>query len=115
MDHLPLPNWSPLFPVLVIVFGMLLLIWALRLAREAWRDGRRRSMHALTWMRGFRLAILGLALAAGGLAWLTGERWLLVLALGIGGEELLESSLAISALRRAPAPPSLTHASGREP
>jgi hypothetical protein len=54
----------------------------------------------LTWMRGFRLAVIGLAVAGIAAAWAWQSMFLLVLALLIGGGETLESSLDIFALRR---------------
>ena len=57
------------------------------------------SMQPLGWMRGFRLTLVGLALAGVGAAWLWQMPWLLALSLAIGGEEALESSIAIHALR----------------
>jgi hypothetical protein len=53
---------------------------------------------ALVCMRGFRLAVIGLAVAAIGAAWLWQIDWLMVLALVIGGEETLESTLHVYAL-----------------
>ncbi|MGE0539652.1 MAG: hypothetical protein AB7R89_05695 [Dehalococcoidia bacterium] len=57
------------------------------------------SMQPLGWMRGFRLTLIGLAVAGIGAAWLWQMPWLLALSLAIGGEEALESSIAIHALR----------------
>ncbi len=54
----------------------------------------------LPWIKGFRLSIIGLALAGLGVAWGWHLTWLLVLTLAIGGEEILESSMVIFALRR---------------
>ena len=54
----------------------------------------------LTWMRGFRLTIIGLAIAGVAAAWAWHSAFLLVLALLIGGGETFESSLDIFALRR---------------
>lgn len=54
----------------------------------------------LTWMAGFRLTIVGLAVAGIAAAWLWQSVFLLVLALLIGGGETFESSLDIFALRR---------------
>ena len=49
---------------------------------------------------GFRTAIVGLALAGIAGAWLWQQVWLLALVLASGGEELLESSVVLYALRR---------------
>ena len=54
----------------------------------------------LPWIQGFRLWIIGLDLAGLGAAWGWQFTWLLVLTLAIGGEEDLESSIVIFALRR---------------
>jgi hypothetical protein len=51
-------------------------------------------------LRGFRVAIGGLALAGIGAAWCWQIGWLLGLSLIIGGEELLESTVVITALRQ---------------
>lgn len=64
-------------------------------ARRHERDPER----ALAIMRGFRRSVLGLALAGVGAAWLWEVRGLVTLSLLIGGEELLESSVMIRALR----------------
>ncbi len=53
-----------------------------------------------TALRGFRVAVIGLALVGVAGAWLWGQVWLLVLSLGIAGEETLESSVMIWALER---------------
>ena len=54
----------------------------------------------LRFMRGFRMGVIGLALIATGAAWIWQLGWLLVLALVIGGEETLESSIDAWAVRR---------------
>ncbi len=54
----------------------------------------------LAALRGFRLAVIGLALIGGAAAWLWGEIWLLVLSLGIAGEETFETSMMIWALKK---------------
>ena len=51
-------------------------------------------------LRGFRMAVIGLALVGVAAAWLWGQVWLLVLSLGIAGEETLESSVMIWAQGR---------------
>ena len=71
--------------------------------RREW-DGIRRPLRdpakVLTWYRGFRLSIIGLALLGIGAAWLWELTWLLVLSLAIGGEETLESSIFVFALTK---------------
>ena len=71
--------------------------------RREW-DGIRRPMkdpaRVLTWVRGFRMSVIGLALLGIGAAWTWDITWLLVLSLAIGGEETLESTIAVFALTR---------------
>jgi hypothetical protein len=55
-------------------------------------------------MRGFRLAVVGLCLTGIGIAWAGQVFWLFVASVGILGEELLETSVIIEALKRAPPP-----------
>ncbi len=85
----------------------LLMAAGLLTALAGWRrelDGIRRSFgdpqKNVTWARGFRRSMLGLALLGTGGAWLSEQLWLLVLTLAICGEELFESTLIIFALTR---------------
>lgn len=57
----------------------------------------RRRTGTLGRIEGWRLTVLGLAMAGGGLAWLFAARWLLFLSLGIGICEVQEASVVISA------------------
>jgi hypothetical protein len=60
----------------------------------------RDPVKVLTWVRGFRLSMIGLALAGTGAGWLLDQTWLIVLSLAIGGEETFESSIMHFALTR---------------
>jgi hypothetical protein len=86
--------------------GLILLGAGLR--RSIWDPGK-----SLTLMRGGRYSIVGLAIVALGAAWQWHLLWLLILALAIGGEELLESSIVIFALRRGQQMAGRTVAAGR--
>jgi hypothetical protein len=82
-----------------VAAAMLLATGAPLLLVGLWRewDGLRRTVSdpgkVLTWVRGFRLSMIGLALAGSGAGWLFDQTWLIVLSLAIGGEETLESSI----------------------
>jgi len=81
--------------------GIGLAFWGLLMELNGLRGALRGdSGKLLTWIQGFRLSIIGLALAGLGVAWAWHLDWLLVLSLAIGGEETLESSIVIFALRR---------------
>jgi hypothetical protein len=53
-------------------------------------------------VRGFRAAIIGMALIGIGLWLMTGQLWILVLSLAVAGEELLETSFIIYVARSDP-------------
>ncbi len=100
--------WDNYLAVALMVLGVALAVRGLRRCRVALPHPRTGAMQPLTWMRGFRLALIGLAVAGAGAAWLWDLDWLLALSLAIGGEETLESSIAISALRAQPARTAVT-------
>ena len=83
--------------------GALLAFGLAVFARGVWgmATGLRRPLaeRPSAYMAGFRTGIIGLAAAGIAGAWVWQQLWVLVLALAIGGEELLESSLALYALR----------------
>ena len=62
----------------------------------------RQARDAYAWIRGFQVAVAGLALVAVAAAWTWRQPWLLVLALGVLGEEMLETSRILTALNRSP-------------
>ena len=85
----------------LIAVGIGLALWGLLMELNGLRGALRgESGKLLTWIQGFRLSIIGLALTGLGVAWAWHLTWLLVLTLAIGGEETLESSIVIFALRR---------------
>src|SRR5690554_5211693 len=90
------------YPALLLILAGAVLAW--RSAAYAVRRARvlRDPQRALAIMRGFRRAMLGLALTAVGIAWWGQIGWLFVLALVIAGEELLESTVVITALAHGP-------------
>lgn len=61
----------------------------------------RQGRDTYAWIRGFQIAVAGLMLVAVAAAWQWRLTWLLVVALGILGEEMLETSRILTALNRA--------------
>ena len=116
MDALVELSWR-LYPATALVaLGLLLATAGVRRCRLAFHRPLAASMHPLGWMRGFRLTVIGLAVVGVGAAWLWQLGWLLALSLAIGGEETLESSIAIAALRRArPLTAGVAHARAARP
>jgi len=89
------------YPALVLVaVGLGVTVWGVRRGVVGARRAPRDPWHALALLRGFRVGIVGLALAGLAAAWCWQLGWLAGLSLIIGGEELLESTVIITALRR---------------
>lgn len=99
MDGVPHWDWGNAAAVVLMALGVLTAVRGVQRCRAAFPRPRAASMQPLGWMRGFRLTMIGLAIAGVGAAWLWDLGWLLLLSLAIGGEETLESSIAIHALR----------------
>jgi hypothetical protein len=84
--------------VALVAIGIPLLVAGVRLWREA-RRAPRDLERALLVVRGFRRAVIGLCATVFGAAWLADVGWLMGLAAIIVGEETLECSVHIAALR----------------
>jgi hypothetical protein len=94
-------QWRPLPATALALFGLVLLGKGLWFGL-AGSQGLLHERDALGWMRGFRLAVVGLCLFGVAIAWAWQVLWLGVAALGIVGEELLETSVIIEVLKRHP-------------
>jgi len=83
---------------LMIPFGLAMLVVGIRRGAAGVRRYDHDPPRALALLRGFRISIVGLCLAGlgAGLFWDIG--WLIGLSLIIGGEELLESTVVITAM-----------------
>jgi hypothetical protein len=104
MDGVVLLAWRGYPATALMVLGLVLTLRALQRCHAAWRRPLTGLMQPLAWVRGFRLAMIGLALVGIGAAWLWQLGWLLAMALAIGGEETLEASIVIAALRAGTGP-----------
>jgi hypothetical protein len=93
-------EWQTVAPVLLIISGAPLLVIGLRREWDGLRRPLRDPAKVITWVRGFRLSMIGFAFSGAGAGWLLDQTWLVVLSLAIGGEETLESSIMHFALTR---------------
>ncbi len=101
MDLLIESTWRIYPAVLLLILGGLLALRGAMLELSGLKGALKGDAGKnLTWIWGFRLSILGLALAGVGASWLWHLKWLLILSLAIGGEETLESSIVIYGLKR---------------
>jgi hypothetical protein len=83
---------------LMIPAGLVLLVVGFRRGAAGMRRHRRDPPRALALLRGFRISVVGLCLAGVGAGLLWDVGWLVGLSLIIGGEELLESTVVITAM-----------------
>ena len=91
--------WRHLPAAVVLLLGLTLVWRGLRGGPSGECGLLRRRADALGRAEGWRLSVLGLALAGLGAAWIWEARWLLFLAIGIGFVEVLEASAVIAAWR----------------
>ncbi len=99
MTHLLQLFHGPCAAALLLALGVIILVLGFGNGVRGARRCERDPMRALALMRGFRVGVIGFALALIGTSWLWHIGWLFGLALVIGGQELLESSVLIAALR----------------
>lgn len=100
MDALTDLSWRAYPALALIAVGLTIAVWGIRLEIDGLRRPIGDPAKTLTIMRGFRLTIIGLTLAGVGAAWNWHIAWLFILSLVIGGEETLETSVIVYALRR---------------
>ncbi len=96
------PSWHAYPAAALLILGLAMTVWSLHWGATTARRQLRDPGRALGIVQGFRMGIIGLSLAGIAAAWLWHLQALLVLSLIIGGEELLESSVIIAALKRGP-------------
>ncbi len=100
MDALVDLTWRLYPAALIMAAGAAMLMWgALTLLRTDQIDARERRKPIML-VSGIRLALMGGAITALGASWYWQQLWLFILALAIGGEELLETSFVLFVLRR---------------
>ncbi len=101
MDLLFDLSWRVYPASALMVLGSVLALWGLRMEwMGLYHALRTDPARILGFLHGFRLSVIGLALVGIGAAWNWHIAVLLALALIIGGEETLESSVHIYAVRR---------------
>ena len=102
MEALTDLSWR-IYPASVLMaLGAAILFSGMRLEVEGIRRPTGDPTKMVTVIRGFRFAVIGVALAGLGASWNWHITWLFVLSLVFGGEEVLESSVMLLILRRKP-------------
>ncbi|HEX2280486.1 MAG TPA: hypothetical protein VHG52_01865 [Thermomicrobiales bacterium] len=90
------PLWTSPLAVAVIALGLTLVWRGLRGGRDGGRALLGQRIDMVHRIEGFRLTVFGLVLIGVGAAVIWQAQWLLLLALGIGFVEILESSALIA-------------------
>lgn len=90
------PLWATAAAIVLMVSGLLRVLRGLGGNSDGARALLRKQTDMLNRMQGFRLTVFGLVLIGIGAAVMWQARWLLLLALGIGFVEILESSTLIA-------------------
>ena len=90
------PLWASAFAIAVIALGLMLVWRGLRSGRDGDRALLGQRIEMVHRIEGFRLMVFGLVLIGVGAAVIWQAQWLLLLALGIGFVEILESSTLIA-------------------
>ena len=93
------PHWTSSITFVVIAVGMMLIWRGLRGGRDGEQALLGQRIDMLHRIEGFRLMVFGLVLVGIGAAVIWRAQWLLLLALGIGFVEILESSALIAVWR----------------
>jgi hypothetical protein len=93
------PVWTNPIAFAVIALGVLLVWRGLRGGRDGERALLGQRIDMPKRIEGFRLMVFGLVLVGIGAAVIWRAQWLLLLALGIGFVEILESSALIAVWR----------------
>ena len=99
MDALVELSWRAYPAAVVAALGLALAVQGGRRFVLGLRPPYGDAGKTLRGVQGFRRGMIGLAVAGLAGAWAWQADWLLVLSLVIGGEELLESTLHVQALR----------------
>ena len=100
MDTLVDLSWRAYPAGVMVVLGVVAMVRGIASIVRGARIPIHNRSKLIVGVGGFRIGIIGMALAGLAGAWIGQLDWLLVLSLAIGGEEALESSVILYALRR---------------
>jgi hypothetical protein len=93
------PLWTSRIAFAVIILGVMLTWRGLHGGRDGERALLGQQIDMLSRIEGFRLTVFGLVVIGIGTAMIWQAQWLLLLSLGIGFVEILESSTLIAVWR----------------
>jgi hypothetical protein len=102
MDAFLALPWRPYPAVLLVALGLAVVVLGIARQGTELRRPVTDPALALALARALRASILGLAAMAFGIGWLWQVAPLVLIALVVAGEEMLEISVVVAALRSAP-------------
>jgi hypothetical protein len=100
MDAFVELSWRAYPGAILLAVGLALHVLGWRGLLSSFRMSAWDGERPIVFLSGFRVGVIGAALATLAAAWIWQQLWLLLLALAIGGEELLETSVLLYTLRR---------------
>lgn len=101
MDTVVELSWRAYPGGALMALGFGAALYGVRRLAVWWRTSAFDGRKALVFVAGMRAILVGFAIAGVGAAWIWQQFWVLLIALAIGGEELLETSFVLFILRRA--------------
>ena len=90
-------EWRHIPAGLMMAAGLAAITMGLRQIVDGWRRPLGDPRKVMVGFSGFRIAVIGLALAGLGASWNWHILWLFVLSAVFGGEELIESTVHMAA------------------
>jgi type IV secretory pathway VirB2 component (pilin) len=105
MEYLTELSWKIYPSIAMMAVGLATLFKGASTARRGLGSPMSDPTRMARFVIGFRIAVIGVTMAGLGAAWNWNLLWLFVLSLVFGGEELLESTIHLSILRRSPSYP----------
>lgn len=106
MDYLNELSWKIYPSIAMMAVGLAALLMGASVARRGLSSPMYDTTRMYRFVVGFRIAVIGVTMVGLGVAWNWDVLWLFVLSLVFGGEELLESTVHLSILRRSVTYPS---------
>ncbi len=100
MDAIVDLSWRAYPGGALMAFGFGSALYGVGTLAAWWRVSAFDGQKALVFVSGLRAILVGLAIAGVGSAWIWQQFWVFLIALVIGGEELLETSFVLFILRR---------------
>lgn len=99
MDAIVDLSWRAVPATALMAIGLALALYGFR-RLAAWLPiSAFESEKPVVFLVGLRAVLVGLAIVGVGAAWISQQLWVILIALAIGGEELMEGTILLAVLR----------------